>query len=149
MSAHKHVFVTVIARPPSDVWKALTSPEFTKQYWHSTRVQCDFQTGSRIEFLHADGSVGLEGKILTVQRPVELSYTWRFPNIPDAKDESDSRVIFKLEEIPQGTKLTVVHDQFPDNSVVEAIVEEGWPLVLGGLKTLLETGTAVDFSAAS
>ncbi len=147
MNKLEHVFVTIIASTPEKVWQALTNAEFTRQYWHSTAVQSEFTVGAPIEFLHDDGSVGCEGKILRADYPSELSYTWHFPKMPEGKDEAHSRVTFRLEPIAAGTRLTVTHDRFPDASKVAELVGEGWPFVLGGLKTLLETGKGVDFTA--
>jgi uncharacterized protein YndB with AHSA1/START domain len=147
MNKPESVYVIVIASPPEEVWTGLTSPEFTKQYWHRTEVQSDFEVGSPIRFYIETGEVGCEGEILTADRPNELAYTWQFPLNPETKDEPPSRVTFKLEKIAAGTKLTMVHDQFEKDSKMLGIVDQGWPLVLSGLKTLLESGTAVDFTA--
>jgi len=147
MAKPDFVYVVVIAKSPEEVWKGLTSPEFTKQYWHRTEVQSDYVVGSSIKFLLESGEVGCEGEILTAEFPSELSYTWQFPNNPDTKDEAPSRVSFRLESIAHGTKLTVIHDHFPDDSKMFEMVRDGWVLVLCGLKTLLESGRAVDFSA--
>ena len=146
MTKPEYVYVCVIARSREEVWKGLTSPEFTKLYWHKTEVRSAFTVGSAIEFMTEDGQVGCEGEILSADYPAELSFTWQFPRNPVTSKEPSSRVTFQLEEISAGTKLTVIHDQFPENSKMYELVEPGWPLVVGGLKTLLETGSAVDFS---
>ena len=147
MNKPEYVYVTVIAKTPEEVWNALTLPEFTRQYWHRTDVQSDFEAGSPVRFLTESGSVAAEGEVLVASRPLELAYTWQFPNNPETKDEAPSRVTFKLEPIPNGTQLTVIHDQFPAGSKMLEIVRPGWPLVIGGLKTLLETDRAVDFTS--
>jgi len=147
MSKPEYVYVVVIAKSPEDVWRGLTSPEFTKQYWHKTEVKSDFTVGSTIEFRTEDGHVGCEGEILSVDYPSELSFTWQFPSNPETSKEPFSRVTFRLEPIAAGTKLTVVHDEFPEASKMYELVEPGWPLVICGLKTLLESGKSVDFSA--
>jgi len=147
MTNPDYVYVVVIAATPEEVWKGLTSPEFTKQYWHKTEVKSDFKAGSVIEFLTEDGHVGCEGEILDVDYASELSFTWQFPRNPETSKEPPSRVTFRLEPIASGTRLTVVHDQFPENSKMYDLVQPGWPLVICGLKTLLESGTAIDFSA--
>jgi uncharacterized protein YndB with AHSA1/START domain len=146
MSKPQAVYVIVIATPPEKVWEGLTSPEFTKQYWHRTEVNSDFKVGSPIRFYIESGEVACEGEILAADFPNELSYTWHFPRNPETKDEAPSRVTFKLERISTGTKLTMIHDQFEKDSRMLELVTQGWPLVLSGLKTLLESGTAVDFS---
>lgn len=147
MSKPEYVYVVVIAKSPEEVWAGLTSAEFTRQYWHRTEVRSDFSVGSPIRFMLESGGVGCEGEILIANHPFELAFTWQFPNNPETRDESPSRVTFRLESIAAGTKLTMIHDQFPANSKMLGMVREGWPLVLCGLKTLLESGRAVDFSA--
>lgn len=146
------VFVAVINADRTEVWRALTRPEFTARYWHSTRVQSDFRVGSVIEFLVDEDEVGCCGEILEVRELELLSYTWTFPRNPLVRDESPSRVTFRLETIGDeatgtATRLTVVHDRFPAGSRMVDMVSPGWPLVLAGLKTLLETGSAVDYSS--
>ena len=151
MSIPEYVYQIVINAPRERVWQALTSAEFTEQYWHQTRVQSTFEAGARVAFLVGpDDAVGCEGEVLTARHPEELSYTWRFPRHPEVCDETPSRVTFLLEaigEAPGVTRLTIRHDRFPEDSKMRDMVKDGWPLVLGGLKTLLETERAVDFSA--
>lgn len=146
MTKPDFVYVIVIATPPAKVWEGLTTAEFTRQYWHRTAVSSDFEVGSPIRFMTESGKVGAEGEILSVDYPTELSYTWQFPNNPDTSSETPSRVTFRLEPVAAGTRLTVIHDQFPEGSRMFGLIEGGWPLVLSGLKTLLESGKAVDFS---
>ena len=149
MTKPDYLYVVAIAKPPEDVWKGLTSPEFTHQYWHKTQVASEFTVGSRIEFLTDDGHIGCEGEILSADFPTELSFTWQFPRNPETSRELPSRVTFRLEPIAAGTRLTVIHDRFPERSKMYELIEPGWPLVICGLKTLLESGEAVDFSAES
>jgi hypothetical protein len=49
-------------------------------------------------------------------------------------------VTFELEPIGSMVKLTVIHDDFEPGSEMLKGVSEGWPAILSGLKTLLETG---------
>lgn len=142
------VYVAAIAAPPEAVWNGLTSAEFTYQYWHRTRVESDFAVGSPVRFTVDDGGVVCEGEILVADRPRKLSYTWAFPRNPAQKNEPPSRATFLIEAIGGGSKLTVIHDQFEEGSEILKAVSNGWPLVIGGLKTLLEAGKAVDFTAS-
>ena len=146
MTKPDYAYVTIIAAPPEKVWEGLTSPEFTERYWHSTRVRSSFEVGSSIEFLQEE-EVACCGEILTADRPEKLAYTWSFCRNPETRDEPYSRVTFLLDVIPNGTKLTVIHDQFEPGSKTLGMITEGWPYVIAGLKTLLETGAAVDFTA--
>jgi hypothetical protein len=84
---------------------------------------------------------------------MRLSYTWHTftPELAtaigidqetfrQAAGETRSKVTFDIEPAGQQVKLTVVHDGFEPASVVLESVSSGWPQVLSGLKTLLETG---------
>ena len=147
MSKPEFVYMAVIAAPPEEVWQALTTPEFTRQYWHDTRVRSTYEPGASIEFLNEDDSVGVAGEILHANHPNELAYTWQFTGADSvARDDPPSRVTFKLESIRAGTRLTVIHDKLEEGSQTATMVAFGWPHVISGLKTLLETGNAVDFT---
>lgn len=149
MSKPEFVYMTVIAAPPEEVWKGLTTAEFTQQYWHNTRVRSDYEAGSKIEFLNEDDSVGVAGDILRADFPSELAYTWQFTGKDSiAAGDPPSRVTFKLERLDAGTRLTVVHDQLIEGTQTASMISFGWPHVIAGLKTLLETGKAVDFTGA-
>jgi uncharacterized protein YndB with AHSA1/START domain len=52
--------------------------------------------------------------------------------------EPDSRVTFTLEPDGDGTKLTLVHDQFIENSKAAEALKNGWKGILAGLKKTLE-----------
>jgi uncharacterized protein YndB with AHSA1/START domain len=148
MSKPEFVYMAVIAATPEKVWEGLTAAEFTQQYWHETRIQSDFKKGSPVEFIKSDGDVGVCGEVLLVNHPTELSYTWQFKAAEEAQQEAHSRVTFTLERLNIGTRLTVVHDQFEAGSKTLDMVSHGWPHVICGLKTLLETDAAIDFSLA-
>ena len=148
MSKPEFVYVTMIAATPEQVWRGLTTAEFTEQYWHNTRVRSEFTKGSSIEFVNPDGSVGVRGEILQADYPDTLAYTWQFTRDPNLKGDAPSRVTFRLQRFDVGTRLTVIHDQLEDGSQTMAAVSFGWPHVICGLKTLLETDKAIDFSTA-
>jgi len=149
MSKPEFVYMTVIAAPPEEVWRGLTTAEFTRQYWHKTRVRSDYEPGGKIEFLNEDDSVGVAGEILKADFPSELAYTWEFTGQDSiALGDPPSRVTFKLERLNAGTRLIVVHDQLVEGTQTASMITFGWPHVIAGLKTLLETGQAVDFTRA-
>lgn len=141
-------YVCLIDAPAEKVWQALTTAEFTRQYWHGTEVRSRWKLGSRVEFLVDGGEVGCEGKVFECDPPHRLAYSWHFPRNPAAAAEAPSKVSFVLEDIEGATKLTVVHNGFPGpDSVTYAMVSTGWPFVIAGLKTLCEVGETRDFSA--
>lgn len=141
-------YVCLIDAPPAKVWQALTTAEFTRQYWHGTEVRSDWTVGSKVEFLVDSGEIGCEGEVLACTPNKRLCYSWHFPRNPATAGEVPSKVSFDLEEIDGATKLTVTHDGFPGpESVTYQMASTGWPFVLAGLKTLCEQGETRDFSA--
>ncbi len=144
MTDTDYQYMTVIAAPPERVWEGLTTAEFTRQYWHGTDIRSDFVEGAPVDFL-IDGEVCVTGEVLVANRPTELVYTWAFGSQPD---EAPSRVAFRLERLDVGTKLTVIHDRLERAPNTAESITSGWPMVICGLKTLLETGKAIDFSRA-
>ena len=142
-------YVTFINAPPSKVWAALTEPEFTRRYWFNSTVKSDWKEGSDYTFTIPDDEggerVALTGKIIKVDEPNELVYQFTAPWNEAVKDEN-STVQFLLEEIDGMTKLSVRHYDFQEGSILHGEVSGGWPMVLSGLKTLLETGKELNLS---
>ncbi len=54
MDRPKFVYVTYIATAPDKVWTALTSGDFTYQYWSGRRIQSDWKPGSPVRHLKED-----------------------------------------------------------------------------------------------
>jgi uncharacterized protein YndB with AHSA1/START domain/DNA-binding transcriptional ArsR family regulator len=157
MSKPEFVYTTYIRATPEQVWRGLTEPEFTQQYWACT-LTSDWKKGSQITWRHKDAVIEHpEQVVLEADPPRRLSYTWHtfteewaasydFDQEQRAKwaDEPRSRVSFDIEPGDDGvTKLTVTHDNFAEGSEILAGVSQGWPAVLASMKTLLETGTAL------
>jgi uncharacterized protein YndB with AHSA1/START domain len=90
--------------------------------------------------------VAVEGEVLTANPPLELSITWHVHYNEVAKKEEASKVTFQLEQVEDATKLTVTHEDFPENSVVFPEISQGWIAILCNLKTLLETDSVMAIS---
>ena len=79
-----------------------------------------------------------EGENLEVDPPRRLVQTFRALWSDAVKNAGYSRVTWDIERIEDSCRLTVTHDQLPADANPE--LYGGWPMVLSGLKTLLETG---------
>jgi len=148
----KFVYSTLIATTPEKLWAALTDPEFTAQYWGGTRLESDWTAGSRIVF-RWQGKIVHDDTILKSEPPRLLSYTFHPLHMEELRSEPPSRVTFEIEEFKgqstrQGpvVKLTVTHEDFPADSKIFPMISNGWPDILSSLKTLLETGRAIEFA---
>lgn len=58
----------------------------------------------------------------------------------DAKAEGTSRVTWEIEKVGDSWRLCITHDQLREGAPPE--LYGGWPMVLSGPKTLLETGSS-------
>jgi uncharacterized protein YndB with AHSA1/START domain len=139
----KHVYQAYIRASRERVWEAITTPEFTRQYFHRMRIRSDWKPGSSVTFVYDDGRVGCEGRLLEFDPPRRLSYTWRFTFDEALAQERPSTVVFELETAGQATRLRIVHGDFDDDSKVYPMIREGWAEVVSSLKSLLETGEAL------
>lgn len=142
MSKPEFVYVTYIETTPEKLWQALTSSEFSKRYWWNTSVVSDWKVGSPFSLV-MNGRTTDVGEILEADRPRRLSYTFHHILNEAAKKERPSRVTFVLEPHGKLVKLTLTHEDFAEGSVVLAGIARGWPAILSSLKSLLESGTAL------
>jgi Activator of Hsp90 ATPase homolog 1-like protein len=60
----------------------------------------------------------------------------------DVKAQGTTRVTYEIEPVGSSCRLTLIHDQLPPSANAE--LYGGWPMILSGLKTLLETGELLD-----
>ena len=136
------VYTTYISSTPQKVWDAITTPEFARQYWGHANVS-DWKPGSKWEMLRGDGNVQILGKVLESHRPSRLVLSWVSPENLGNQTEH-SRVTFEIEAIGEVVRLNVVHDELKPGSEMAKGISKGWPMVLSGLKSFLETGKAPD-----
>jgi uncharacterized protein YndB with AHSA1/START domain len=137
------VYVTYIAATPEKVFDALIAPEMTRKYWAHLNVS-DWKVGSA--WKHEDpegGATHLVGKVLEMDRPRRLVVSWAFPADKD-NPAKHTKVTFFLEPGPKVVRLTVMHQDLEPGSDMDKGIRRGWPVVLSNLKTLLETGEAME-----
>lgn len=138
----EYVYVTYINSTAEKVFSALTEPKFTEQYWSNHHNASDWKVGSRWQ--HQDASdaslVDCVGRVLENDRPNKLVISWASPRF-EADPSKYSRVTFDIVEDSGLVRLTVTHDGLEAGSSMLKSISGGWPIVLSGLKTLLESGT--------
>jgi hypothetical protein len=66
--------------------------------------------------------------------------SWSFVRNPEASDDPPSRVVFEIEELGDTSRLTLTHEGFDEETWTYRSVGEGWPKILSGMKSMLETG---------
>ncbi|MEY2406968.1 MAG: hypothetical protein QOG39_1884 [Acidimicrobiaceae bacterium] len=133
------VFEIYIKTTPERLWDAITDPDIRSKYNFGARVSSDFTPGSRFEMSAMDGAVMLgEGENLEVDPPRRLVQSATFLWSDDVKREGTSRVTWDIEPVGDSCRLTVTHDQMREGA--NEAIYGGWPMILSGLKTWLETG---------
>ena len=133
------VFEIYIRTTPERLWEAITDDEIRAKYNFGVRTTSDWKVGSRIEMGHpgAPGLLG-EGEILELDPPRRLVQTMVALWSDDVKAEGASRVTWEIEPVGDSCHLTVTHDQLREGANNQ--LYGGWPMILSGLKTWLESG---------
>jgi uncharacterized protein YndB with AHSA1/START domain len=133
------VFEIYIRTTPERLWEAITDPELRSVYNFGMRVSSDWTPGSRFEMgsPNAPGLLG-EGVNLEVDPPRRLVQSMVALWGDDVKAEGTSRVTWEIEPVGDSCRLLVTHDQLREGANDQ--LYGGWPMILSGLKTLLETG---------
>jgi uncharacterized protein YndB with AHSA1/START domain/DNA-binding transcriptional ArsR family regulator len=133
------VFEIYIRTTPERLWDAITDPEIRSKYNFGARVESDWTPGSHYEMGHPEAGVLLgDGENLEVDPPRRLVQSARMLWSDDVKNEGTSRITWEIEPVGDSCRLTVTHDQLRDGANSE--LYGGWPMILSGLKTWLETG---------
>jgi uncharacterized protein YndB with AHSA1/START domain len=133
------VFEIYIRTTPERLWEAITDGETRSKYQFGARITSDWTAGSRFE-MSGPGNPGLlgEGENLEVDPPRRLVQTMVALWGEDVKSEGTSRITWEIEPVGDSCKLVVTHDQLRENANEQ--LYGGWPMILSGLKTWLETG---------
>jgi len=131
------VFEIYIKTTPERLWQAITDTEMRRKYNFGAVFRSDWTKGSRLE-AYDHGHLIADGENLEVDPPRRLVQSFRALWGEDVKSEGTSRVTWEIEPIGDSCRLTVTHDQLREGA--NAQLYGGWPMVLSGLKTLLETG---------
>lgn len=151
------VYTTYIRTTPEQLWAGLTDPAFTRRYW-DIAFDTDWQVGSPMVWHHHGATIDDPDQVVLECTPyTRLAYTWHsfVPELGEAFGFSDeltatlmaegrSTVRFDIEDQQPMVKLTVIHTASSADDTILSMVSNGWPQVLAGLKTLLETGRAPD-----
>jgi uncharacterized protein YndB with AHSA1/START domain len=154
------VYRVYIRATPEAIWTAITDPEWTDRYGYGGRVEYDdLRAGGKYRILASDAmrehgapEVAVDGEVLEADPPRKLVQTWRMAMDPELAAAGFTRVTYTIEPGDEGvTKLTVTHDLTEIPAMAAMVAGElentgaggGWPWVLSGLKSLLETGASL------
>jgi uncharacterized protein YndB with AHSA1/START domain len=135
------VFEIYIKTTPERLWEAITDPEMRAKYSFGVETNSDWTPGSGYK-ASVPGVIDIAtGENLEVDPPRRLVQSFTALWSDDVKAAGTSRVTWEIEPVGDSCQLIVTHDQLPEDANPE--LYGGWPQILSGLKTLLETGESL------
>ncbi len=120
----------VFRATPEEIWELWTDPEKIS-IWHrpaptgfSTKAEGEAKVGGAytIAMSHDGKTDTVHGIFQELEPPHKLVYSWQWEGAPT---EDTSTVTVLLDPVPEGTKLTLVHDRLGSPQSVQAHAE-GW-----------------------
>jgi uncharacterized protein YndB with AHSA1/START domain/DNA-binding transcriptional ArsR family regulator len=139
-STMEKVYEIYIRTSPERLWEAITDSEIRAKYNFGAGGRSDWQVGSTLQLVVPKGDMLLgEGEVLEADPPRRLVHTMVALWSDEVKSEGTSRVTWEITPVGDDScQLTVTHDQLREGA--NAQIYGGWPMILSGLKTWLETG---------
>jgi uncharacterized protein YndB with AHSA1/START domain len=138
------VYTIYIASTPEKVWEALTTAEFSRRYFFGFGVEVDLKVAGSFVVRAPDGSVHISGEVIECDGPKKLTITWNV-NWPGLVEKLGVTLVsYEIEPAGAAVRLTLTesHDRPISDDILEG-GRMGWPAILSGLKSLLETGEAL------
>jgi uncharacterized protein YndB with AHSA1/START domain len=138
------VYTIYIASTPEKVWHALTTAEFSKQYFSGLAVELEQKIGGVFVVRLPDGSVNISGEVIACDPPRKLTITWNVTWPALVEKLGPTLVTYEIEQAGGAVRLTLTqsHDR-PISDDILSGGRAGWPAILSSLKSLLETGSAL------
>jgi uncharacterized protein YndB with AHSA1/START domain len=137
------VYTIYIMATPEQVWQALTTAEFSQKYFSGFGVELEEHVGGRFVLRAPDGSEHISGEVLVCERPKRLSVTFNvnWPGLVEALGQT--LVSYDIQQAGDAVRLTMTESaERPIDEDIRSGGATGWPAILSGLKSLLETGKA-------
>jgi uncharacterized protein YndB with AHSA1/START domain len=138
------VYAIYIASTPEKVWQALTTAEYSRQYFSGLAVEVELKVGGAFIVRPPDGSVHISGEVIECDPPRKLTVTFNV-NWPALIEKlGPTLVTYEIEPAGNAVRLTLTeaHDRSIDDDILSG-GRQGWPAILSSLKSLLETGEAL------
>ena len=138
-----HSYVTYIITTPEKLWTALTNAEFTRRYFFGRSIESAWKIGSPIKYWQDDGTLDVSGRVLVCDPPRFVSFTWHVEWIEEFRNLPAAVVAFRLDPLGEDSVVRLTLEEYYPAAIDPKYFEgsrRGWPAILSGLKTLLETG---------
>jgi uncharacterized protein YndB with AHSA1/START domain len=133
------VFEIYIRCSPERLWQTIIDPDARTRYQFGARVQSSWMADSTYQVVHPQAPRPLiEGENIEVDPPRRLVQSYRARWDDDVAAAGTSRVTWEIEPVGDSCRLCVIHDELPVDA--DPHLYGGWPMILSGLKTWIETG---------
>ena len=135
------IYTIYIAATREKVWEALTSAEFSRQYFFGNAVEVEPRLGGAFILRTPDGAAHISGEVLAYDPPRKLAVTFNV-NWPELIEKLGTTLVtYDIEQIGDAVQLTMSegHDRPLSDDILSG-GRSGWPAILSSLKSLLETG---------
>ncbi|MBI1301364.1 MAG: metalloregulator ArsR/SmtB family transcription factor [Alphaproteobacteria bacterium] len=146
MSKPQHIYVNVIKTTPEKLWAALTDGKITPHYYYGGKFQGKIAEGEEYKYIAPDGeNLFVSGKIIEVEPNKKLVCTFKGSWMTGMENDPESKVTWEIEDLGNCCKLTLTHHGFEEETTTFVVSGGGWPGILSGLKTYLETGETLGY----
>jgi uncharacterized protein YndB with AHSA1/START domain len=134
------VFEIYIRTTPERLWEAITNPQIRARYNFGNVISNSLVPGETFAVTNpsAPGVVLAEGRTVEADPPRRLVETMHAMWGEDVKAEGTTRITWDIAQIEDSCRLLVIHDQLREGANDQ--LYGGWPMILSGLKTWLESG---------
>ena len=141
----RNVYRVYIRTSADKLWDAITNADMTENYFFGARFESDWKPGSTLVLRDpSDNELMLENTVVEANKPHRIVHSFKPHGATDV-----SQVAWEIKPLGDVCLLEVTHD-FPDAASEEIEgTQRGWPIVLSGLKTYLETGTRLNVPSQS
>ncbi len=143
MDRPAHIYEAYIKASVYEVWDAIVNPDKTAQYFYGTKVDSTWEVGAEMNYFYPDGRKASEGHIIAIDAPRRLEFTFQALWDEELVADGPAREVWGLAEVNGMVKLTIELYDVDVESKTVADFSGGFPYIVSGLKSLVETGEAL------
>jgi uncharacterized protein YndB with AHSA1/START domain len=133
------LFELYIHATPEALWGAIIVSEIRSKYHFGLKIESDWTPGSHFLMRHPQApGLLIEGDNLEIDPPKRLVQSMVALWNDEVRAEGTSRITWEIEPIGDSCRLKLTHDQLREGASDQLF--GGWPMILSGLKTWLESG---------
>src|SRR5438132_6631942 len=117
------VYTIYIASTPEKVWQALTTAEFSRQYFFGNAVEVDLRVGGAYIVRTPDGALHISGEVIECEPLRKLTVTFNV-NWPELVEKlGPTLVTYEIEQAGEAVRLTLSQSQ--DRELSDDILSGG------------------------